>query len=562
MTSTSTEPTTTNSEQPAVTSQEGGNDFYKVKEKEDLSLGASSWRPIRCVPVLREAAEQWYYYCSNGDGKVQGPVHCKSLATTIVRSKQPQTSSSSSSSSSPEESASSGSMNDYYFSSSLTNSAWKRIHELPDLQIAMRAFEDTDDNVSEKPSMEYNQQSTKSVDPEHSKEIHDELEAFLSSTDHLGNILKRKRQQPQHDDNYVDYDDDDDQEAYESDNGTRYVKDPRTGNWVHEALYLATNPQVPQKSIPNSNKQTNISSSFQNTKQSKTNKKQHKPKFSARKARCWIYVTGLPDDCMEEEIAETFSKVGILDLDPETQKPKIKLYRHKDGVRAGAPKGDASICYARPESVELAIQVLDGTAFRHSAPSASSLVMNVQPAKFEQQGDRFDDSRGRISNAKRKVAKLATMQAMDWDEGEYNGRLTGGRKGLRIIVLKHVFRPSQFENADEEEENRLVAALAEHVKLECEQWGTVEKITVFSKNPEGVVVIKFTQPGAASEAVHRFNGRMWRERRIEAIFWDGVTDYTVKDEIKEQLEEEKRQAEFGDWLESHELPEELRLQTE
>jgi hypothetical protein len=28
---------------------------------------------------------------------------------------------------------------------------------------------------------------------------------------------------------------------------------------------------------------------------------------------------------------------------------------------------------------------------------------------------------------------------MDWDEGEFNGRLTGGRKGLRIIVLKHMF---------------------------------------------------------------------------------------------------------------------------
>jgi hypothetical protein len=188
--------------------------------------------------------------------------------------------------------------------------------------------------------------------------------------------------------------------------------------------------------------------------------------------------------------------------------------------------------------------------------------MNVQPAKFEQQGDRFDDSRGRISNAKRKVAKLAAVQAIYWDEGEYNGRLTGGRKGLRIIVLKHVFRPSKFENTDEEEENRLVAELAKDVKLECEQWGTVEKITVFSKNPEGVVVIKFTQPIAASDAVRRFNGRMWREQRIEAIFWDGVTDYTVKNEMKEQLEEEKRQAEFGDWLESHELPEEFRLQTE
>jgi hypothetical protein len=47
-------------------------------------------------------------------------------------------------------------------------------------------------------------------------------------------------------------------------------------------------------------------------------------------------------------------------LDPETQKPKVKLYRHKANKEERRMlKGDTSICYAHLESVHLALQILD-----------------------------------------------------------------------------------------------------------------------------------------------------------------------------------------------------------
>ena len=47
-----------------------------------------------------------------------------------------------------------------------------------------------------------------------------------------------------------------------------------------------------------------------------------------------------------------------------------------------------------------------------------------------------------------------------------------------------------------------------------------------------------------------------------ASFWDGVTDYTTKKDAKQEEEEMAvREEEFGDWLETQELPEELQLQT-
>ena len=148
---------------------------------------------------------------------------------------------------------------------------------------------------------------------------------------------------------------------------------------------------------------------------------------------------------------------------------------------------------------------------------------------------------------------------------------------------------------------------------ECEKCGVVEKITLFSQNVRGIVVVKFSTSYAAQECVKLMNGRFFGGRKIRCFFWDGETNYTVtssslrkaghglggrkkeSDERKESgsgngeggegqadagqpnLQEEEdddeddedrvessRLDEFGDWLEQEqeELPEEFRLRTE
>ena len=74
-----------------------------------------------------------------------------------------------------------------------------------------------------------------------------------------------------------------------------------------------------------------------------------------------VYVNGLPLDVTEEEIREVFSKCGVIRLDPETDAPKIKLYRDKD---TGAPKGDGLVTFLKAPSVALACTILDGAPFR------------------------------------------------------------------------------------------------------------------------------------------------------------------------------------------------------
>jgi hypothetical protein len=65
--------------------------------------------------------------------------------------------------------------------------------------------------------------------------VADELEAFLSSTDHLAPHAANTTS--------TGADDDDDQEEYESDGGTRYIRDCQSGNWIHEALMMQQQQQ-------------------------------------------------------------------------------------------------------------------------------------------------------------------------------------------------------------------------------------------------------------------------------------------------------------------------------
>ena len=43
-----------------------------------------------------------------------------------------------------------------------------------------------------------------------------------------------------------------------------------------------------------------------------------------------------------------------------------------------------------------------------------------------------------VSRAKKKVARLAALQPVGWDEGE-NGRIVGRLKGLHILVSMNMF---------------------------------------------------------------------------------------------------------------------------
>lgn len=74
----------------------------------------------------------------------------------------------------------------------------------------------------------------------------------------------------------------------------------------------------------------------------------------------FVYASGLPHDTDLDEIKAFFNKGGAIMIDPYTGQAKIKVYTDSNGV----PKGDARICYSNIESVQQAIELIDGSEIR------------------------------------------------------------------------------------------------------------------------------------------------------------------------------------------------------
>lgn len=92
----------------------------------------------------------------------------------------------------------------------------------------------------------------------------------------------------------------------------------------------------------------------------KRNRANRKNKWFDNKNNTYIYITGLPPDVAKEELAAYFKKCGIYKLDNRTGEEAIKIYADESGT----PKGDARIGFAKIESVETAISMLDQSYFR------------------------------------------------------------------------------------------------------------------------------------------------------------------------------------------------------
>lgn len=90
-----------------------------------------------------------------------------------------------------------------------------------------------------------------------------------------------------------------------------------------------------------------------------------------------VFITSLPLDVQIDEIRDVFSKCGVIAEEIDSGRPRIKMYYDDKGEF----KGEALVVYFRPESVNLAIQMLDETEFRLGVPGPLG-PMRVQAADF------------------------------------------------------------------------------------------------------------------------------------------------------------------------------------
>jgi len=249
-----------------------------------------------------------------------------------------------------------------------------------------------------------------------------------------------------------------------------------------------------------------------------TSNKHEPPEKKARKPRTGnitaVYITGVPDDADEEEVAQHFAKCGPLQVDPLSDQPYLKLYRDSDGKR----KGDGLVVYVRREAMENAIVLLDEAPLRPGTKEPA--VLHVERASKQPPMATMRTREDMSETMKRavQVRRAQQEQAVSWNEEGL-----GTDPGLKIVVLKFMFDPTSNEvTADPAGFKR---ELEEDIREECAKFGEVKKVTVFEAHPDGVATVKFRATRSAEKCIETMKGRYFDGRVISAEFWDGSTDF-------------------------------------
>jgi HIV Tat-specific factor 1 len=149
--------------------------------------------------------------------------------------------------------------------------------------------------------------------------------------------------------------------------------------------------------------------------------------------------------------------------------------------------------------------------------------------------------KARNLDAKERANMFRTLEQklkLGWaDEG------TDDSTGLCIVILRNMFTIDEMKSSD-----GFLEDLREDIVHELEEsCGSVTTAIIFDRHPEGVVFVKFEAPGAAALCINKMNGRFFAGKRIICGYWDGVEDFKEKED---ESEAEKREEEFGKWIES------------
>uniref|UniRef100_A0A0N5C8N6 17S U2 SnRNP complex component HTATSF1 n=1 Tax=Strongyloides papillosus TaxID=174720 RepID=A0A0N5C8N6_STREA len=235
-----------------------------------------------------------------------------------------------------------------------------------------------------------------------------------------------------------------------------------------------------------------------------------------------VYVEGLPLDINEERFIEIFSKCGVIQNDPRTNLPKIKLYKNADG----SLKGDGTCRYIKRESVFLALQILDGMKLEDGC------TLKVEEAKFQMKGE-FDPKkkkRGLTAQEKKKFLHKQNKIFEFKPDLPVNYRA----KSDCTVIIKNAFDIDELIK-----DASLLFDLKELAQELLSKYGNVKKVIVYENNREGVISGRYNNTDESDLAVKHLNGSFFRNRVITVDYWDGRTKYNVEedeDQVKARME--------------------------
>ncbi|CAG2115067.1 unnamed protein product [Medioppia subpectinata] len=240
-----------------------------------------------------------------------------------------------------------------------------------------------------------------------------------------------------------------------------------------------------------------------------------------------VYVNNLPEDTTEESFLELMKKCGYVAKD-ERNEFKVKLYRDSNGQ----PKGDGLCTYLKRESVDLALNILDG--YR-----VGDRTISVERARFTPKGQYDPSLKPKRRKRDKQKEKKKIEKLLDWRPDKV---VTERPKCEKTVVISNMFDPKDFV-ADA----KLILEYRSDLRDECgERCGEVKRVDVYDCHPEGVAAVVFAEFAGADQCVQLMNGRFFAGRRLAAEHWDGRTRYKT-DETEEEAA--KRIQQWDEYLE-------------
>jgi HIV Tat-specific factor 1 len=155
-----------------------------------------------------------------------------------------------------------------------------------------------------------------------------------------------------------------------------------------------------------------------------------------------VFVTSIPLDAEFDEIRDIFSRCGVIAEEIDSGRPRIKMYTDDEGKF----KGEALVVYFRPESVNLAIQMLDDSDFRLGVPGPQG-PMRVQPADFSFKSQQEAPMKTSMRDKKKIIKRTQKLnnKLADWDDDEPAALVDTNSKFEKIVILKHMFTLQELE---------------------------------------------------------------------------------------------------------------------
>ncbi|CAE7010668.1 hypothetical protein CFE70_001932 [Pyrenophora teres f. teres 0-1] len=273
-----------------------------------------------------------------------------------------------------------------------------------------------------------------------------------------------------------------------------------------------------------------------NSKKRKATKEPEVKKKAKTMENKAIWITNLPPDTTFKELEDEFSRFGIIDKGADGQ-PRIKMYNDEE---TGKFTGNAMIVYFKKEAIVNAIKMMDDYVLRPGDYSNGNI--RVEPANIDHKKEKDGEKIASKLTRKDRKASERNRQELnrklnEWSDNEEEVAAAFApkkNKWAKVAIVKHVFTLKELEEDDE-----AILDIKEDFREAGEKYGEVTNCTLYDKEPEGIMTVRFREFESAENFMKDYQGKSYARRRLQISLAEDKPKFKKSSKVEEPDSEEE-----------------------